>query len=60
MLRFHISGVVSLTGEVMDIMTSANASWITRQVPGVKSVKNDLKVKEKALGRASLVSVRND
>ena len=48
MLCFHISGVVSLTGEVMDIMTSANASWTTRQVPGVKSVKNDLTVKEKA------------
>jgi osmotically-inducible protein OsmY len=48
MLRFHISGVVSLTGEVKDIMTSANASWTTRQVPGVKSVKNDLTVKEKA------------
>jgi len=42
------AGVVSLTGEVNDIMTSANASWATRQVPGVKSVKNDLTVKEKA------------
>jgi hyperosmotically inducible protein len=42
------AGVVSLTGEVKDIMTSANASWSTRQVPGVKSVKNDLTVKEKA------------
>ena len=42
------AGVVSLTGEVMDIMTRANASWTTRQVPGVKSVKNDLTVKEKA------------
>ena len=42
------AGVVSLTGEVKDIMTSANASWTTRQVPGVKSVKNDLAVKEKA------------
>lgn len=42
------AGIVSLTGEVMDIMTSANASWTTRQVPGVKSVKNDLTVKEKA------------
>ena len=41
------AGVVSLTGEVKDIMTSANASWSTRQVPGVKSVKNDLTVKEK-------------
>ena len=40
--------VVSLTGEVRDIMTSANASWTTWQVPGVKSVKNDLTVKEKA------------
>ena len=42
------AGVVSLTGEVRDIMTSANASWTTWQVPGVKSVKNDLTVKEKA------------
>ena len=42
------AGVVSLTGEVKDLMTSANASWTIRQVPGVKSVKNDLMVKEKA------------
>ena len=40
--------VVSLTGEVKDIMTSANASWTAWFVPGVKSVKNDLTVKEKA------------
>jgi hyperosmotically inducible protein len=42
------AGVVSLTGEVRDIMTSAQASWVAWQVPGVKSVKNDLTVKEKA------------
>jgi hyperosmotically inducible protein len=42
------AGVVSLTGEVPEIATSAQASWTTRQVPGVKSVKNDLTVKEKA------------
>ena len=42
------AGVVSLTGEVKDIMTSANASWTAWQVPGVKSVKNDLTVNEKA------------
>jgi hyperosmotically inducible protein len=42
------AGVVSLTGEVTDLMTSANASWSAWQVPGVKSVKNDLTVKEKA------------
>ncbi|MGH7182564.1 MAG: BON domain-containing protein [Nitrospiraceae bacterium] len=42
------AGVVTLTGEVPDITTSAQASWTTRQVPGVKSVKNDLTVKEKA------------
>jgi osmotically-inducible protein OsmY len=41
------AGVVSLTGEVSDIMTSANASWIAWKVPGVQSVKNDLTVKEK-------------
>jgi osmotically-inducible protein OsmY len=39
--------VVSLTGEVQDLMTSAQASWMAWQVPGVKSVKNDLTVKEK-------------
>jgi hyperosmotically inducible protein len=42
------AGVVSLTGEVPDLMTSAQASWFAWQVPGVKSVKNDLTVKEKA------------
>jgi hyperosmotically inducible periplasmic protein len=42
------AGVVSLMGEVRDIMTSANASWTAWFVPGVKSVKNDLTVKEKA------------
>lgn len=42
------AGVVSLTGEVRDITTSALASWTAWRVPGVKSVKNDLTVKEKA------------
>ena len=42
------AGVVSLTGEVKDIMTSAHASWTAWRVPGVKSVKNDLTFKEKA------------
>jgi hyperosmotically inducible protein len=42
------AGIVSLTGEVQDLMTSAEASWSAWQVPGVKSVKNDLTVKEKA------------
>ncbi len=42
------AGVVSLSGEVQDLMTSAQASWSAWQVPGVKSVKNDLTVKEKA------------
>ena len=41
------AGIVSLTGEVKDLITRANASWTTWQVPGVKSVKNDLTVKEK-------------
>ncbi len=41
------AGVVSLTGEVPNIMTSANASWTAWQVKGVKSVKNDLTLKEK-------------
>jgi hyperosmotically inducible protein len=44
------AGVVSLSGEVADIATSAHASWSARQVPGVKAVKNDLRVK-KGLGR---------
>jgi hyperosmotically inducible periplasmic protein len=42
------AGVVSLSGEVADVMASAQASWIAWQVSGVKSVKNDLMVKEKA------------
>jgi hyperosmotically inducible protein len=42
------AGVVSLTGEVLNLMTSAQASWTARQVSGVKSVKNDLTVKEKS------------
>jgi len=41
------AGVVSLTGEVPDIMTSAQASWTAWNVPSVKSVKNDLTLKEK-------------
>ena len=41
------AGVVSLNGEVADLMTSAQASWTAWQVPGVKSVKNDLIVKQK-------------
>ena len=41
------AGVVSLTGEVKDITTSAHASWTAWFVTGVKSVKNDLMVKEK-------------
>ena len=42
------AGVVSLTGEVRNLMTSAHASWTAWQVPGVKAVKNDLTVKEKS------------
>lgn len=41
------AGVVSLTGEVPDIMTSADASWTAWIISGVKSVKNDLTMKEK-------------
>ena len=41
------AGVVSLTGEVRDLMTSAQASWIAWNVPGVKYVKNDITLKEK-------------
>lgn len=42
------AGVVSLSGEISDIVTSAHASWAAWQVPGVKLVKNELRVKEKA------------
>jgi len=41
------AGVVSLTGEVRNISTSAKASWHAWMVRGVRSVKNDLSVKEK-------------
>src|SRR6185295_52180 len=42
------AGVVSLSGEVSSLLISAHASWTVWQVRGVKSVKNDLTVKEKA------------
>jgi hyperosmotically inducible protein len=41
------AGVVSLSGEVADLTTSAHASSSAWQVPGVVSVKNDLTVREK-------------
>lgn len=41
------AGVVSLTGEVSDILVSAQASWTAWQVKGVKSVKNDIVVRNK-------------
>lgn len=41
-------GVVTLTGEVANITTSADASWSARQESGVKSVKNDLTLKDTA------------
>jgi len=41
------AGVVSLTGEVPDIVTSAHASSMVWSVPGVKSVKNDLMLEDK-------------
>src|SRR6266542_2115152 len=36
------AGVVTLTGEVKSIGTSARASEVARGIPGVRSVKNDL------------------
>ena len=36
------AGVVSLSGEVSSLMTSGHAFWTVWQVPGVKSVKNEL------------------
>ncbi len=44
-------GVVSLSGAVPDLMTSADASWTAWKVHGVKYVKNDLTVTEKKQGR---------
>lgn len=41
------AGVVSLTGTVSDLLVSAQASWTTWQVKGVKSVRNDLLVSGK-------------
>jgi hyperosmotically inducible protein len=41
------AGVVSLSGEVPDLSSSAHASWTAWKVRGVKSVKNDLTLKEK-------------
>ena len=41
------AGVVSLSGEVQDFMTSAQAAWIAWQVPGMKFVKDDLTVKDR-------------
>jgi osmotically-inducible protein OsmY len=40
------AGVVSLSGEVPDIVVSAQASWTAWQVQGVKSVTNDLLLKK--------------
>jgi hyperosmotically inducible protein len=39
-------GVVTLTGEVPSIMAAARASEMARNVPGVKSVKNELTVRQ--------------
>jgi len=38
--------VVTLTGEVPSIVASAKASEMARNVPGVKSVKNELTVRQ--------------
>jgi hyperosmotically inducible periplasmic protein len=40
------AGVVTLTGEVPSIVTAARASEMARAVPGVKSVKNELTVRQ--------------
>jgi hyperosmotically inducible periplasmic protein len=39
------NGVVTLTGDVKDIVARARASEVARGVPGVKAVKNELKEK---------------
>jgi osmotically-inducible protein OsmY len=43
-------GVVSLSGEAPDFLTSARASWDAWKVDGVRSVKNDLQIKDTARG----------
>ena len=40
------AGVVTLTGEVSSLTTAAKASEMARSVPGVKSVKNELTVRQ--------------
>lgn len=40
------AGVVTLTGEVVSLVASAKASEMARNVPGVKSVKNELTVRQ--------------
>lgn len=40
------AGVVTLTGEVPSITAAAKASEMARKVPGVKSVKNELTVRQ--------------
>src|SRR6185295_11656535 len=42
------AGVVSLTGETNTYASSARASYIAWKTPGVKSVKNDITVKEQS------------
>jgi len=42
------AGVVSLTGEANTFSSSAKASYIAWKTPGVKSVKNDITVKEQS------------
>jgi osmotically-inducible protein OsmY len=39
------NGIVTLMGDVKDIGASARASEVARSVPGVRSVKNELKEK---------------
>ncbi|HSB41062.1 MAG TPA: BON domain-containing protein [Methylomirabilota bacterium] len=40
------AGIVTLTGEVSSIVAAARASEMARAVPGVKSVKNELTVRQ--------------
>lgn len=45
------AGVVTLTGEASDLLAKSKASWLAWKLPGVKSVTNDMTVKEKAKNR---------
>jgi osmotically-inducible protein OsmY len=52
------SGVVTLTGEVSSVTASAKASEIARQIPGVRSVRNEVAFDRKGEARDELRAER--